>query len=269
MTKPQTRLVRVPFAGFYGAWDQDIDHVEEMEAEYNFRERQEEDHVPPELQLSERDYADILMRHTQYSIAYRKIAHAYCDAFAYALKEELGLDVPLAFESLTSPREYNFETDRLWADIPLSAVRRLFALSKADGHAKLSAYLADHCTSRSGFISHYSNAVSVWLAKPVTDWDHNELCALLCAGIAIKGDAVDISARDFERRVEDIVRDGETIYSAWSDAVDWQAVDAAVAEARADMTAELQADAPEYEPPFRCPHTLDLFHWARERGLLA
>jgi hypothetical protein len=271
VTKAIELLVRIPFAGFYESWySGEVDRAEEQEVEY-WPERQREDGIAEELQISERDYADLLFRFSDYSDAYRTIAAQYVPEFSHAVKEATEFDLRLRFESMTSPRFYNFETDRLFAYIPLSIVRAMFKESVANSHKHLGDVIAERHTSRSGFCSFYTNVPREWLDKPVRDWDHNELETLMLAWLRIRG--VDFDGqrgRDngLEWEIFESMSEGEFFYSAWSDCVDWKKVDAELKEMRADIVAQIEEDNPEYIAPApRCVFTLDLFEWAKSRGL--
>lgn len=80
------------------------------------------------------------------------------------------------FESLESPREYNFSTDRIFVDIPADEVRRMLAAVDPETLAQVAK--ARHAT-RSGFISFYSPLVGDW--GPVDDWDCNQIETLIIA----------------------------------------------------------------------------------------
>ncbi len=255
MTKVQTLITRIPFGGFYDSiWSGEIDHTESQWCEYEAESRQEEEGIPADLRLSESELADLLFRHTRYQVAYEKVAEWYVAAVSYCVKDVCDIDLRLTFESMSSPREYNFETDRLFAHIPVSVVRKLWAISKRENHARLKVRIAESYTSCDGFWSHYGNHLQHddW-RKPVTDYDHNQLCTLIEA------------VTDWQANFEDweslyyATFGDEGGYQAWESAVDWQAFDSDVAEMRADKLADLQEENPDYVPPYRCPETPDLF----------
>jgi len=192
----------------------------------------------------------------------------YVDAFDYEAGDILGLTRPdkrqrynatsgkmesekynrpslrLAFEEMTSPREYNFETDRLFCEIPLAVVRQLFAMSKAEGHATLANVIRRRFTSRSGFISFYDNDLAAWLEKPVRDWDHNELGTLLFACLELKGGA-DWENGELDMTIYYRVAEDGGITMAWESAVDWPAFEKARDEMREEKAAELRESDPE------------------------
>ena len=251
-------ITRVPFSGFYGTiWESEIDQEMERFCEYEADEREAENGIPQELRLSESEFSDILFRCFNSSIAHEKIAEWYVSAYSETVKAETGIDLHLRYESMSSPKYYNFETDRLFAYIPEKTVKALFALSKKEKHERLKARVKECFTSRSGFISHYSNDIldDEW-SCPVTDWDHNQICTLIEAIAGI--DESDNWEALYYRTFGD-----EGGYQAFESAVDWKAFDETVSELRdekaEELRAEMEANGIEWIPPYRCPETLDLF----------
>ena len=252
-------ITRVPFSGFYGTvWDSEIDNEMERFCEYEAEERQAEDGIPKDLRLSESEYSDILFRCFNVRIAHEKIAECYVSAYSETVKDETGIDLRLRYESMSSPAYYNFETDRLFAYIPAKVVKALFALSKKEKHERLIKRIKETFTSRSGFISHYSNDIldDEW-SCPVTDWDHNQICTL------IEAIAGDIDESDHFESLYYRTFGDEGGYQAFESAVDWKALDESVNELREEkaeeLRAEAEADGVEWIPPYRCSETRDLF----------
>jgi hypothetical protein len=258
MTDETTMVMNIPFSGFYESkWSGGIDHEEESHAEYEANEREEgEQSHPAELRLSETEIAEILFDVTDYSAAYATIARDYVEAFGTVMGEALDLDLKLTFESMSSPKYYNFETDRIFVNVPLEVVKELFKRSEKDGHKALKQVVHDRHTSRSGFCSWYSNDLADWLEKPVEEWDHNELMTLLGAAFALA--EVD-NGDELEWEVYEAVAYGEGFYHAWSNAVDWAACEERVAELRAEKLEAIHEDDPDFVMPEpRCPYTLEL-----------
>lgn len=248
--------IRLPFPGFYeSAYSGEVDYTAEREAEYLAEKEVEE--RPKELRLTRDQFADVLFDVTDYSAAYHAIAKDYVETFNDMVSDALELPLDLKFEELTSPRFYNFETDRVFASISDEAVSALFLLSDADHHKALGEVIKDRHTSYDGFHSFYSNDLETWLSKSVQDWDHNELETLLLAVFKLKG--IDPLNDIFMSMAE-----GEAFYHAHSEAVDWVKFDAKVEELRADLLTELHKDDPDFvEPPKRCALTPDLFEGRR------
>ena len=247
------REINIPFGGFYESmWSDILDRELEMIVENDCNDRQREDGIPTELQLDERTYSDALFYSTDYRAGEIEIARDYVDALNAKIKDELGLDLGLKFKTMESPREYNFTTDRLFSDISLKACRRMLAYSrKLDNHGSLNAKIAERHTSRSGFVSFYGNAIKDWLAKPIDEWDHNELGTLLRVIVDQLGD-------NWEWDIYECLSDHSYDYA--DKAVDWQKYQAKIDDARAELESELRADDPDYvEPAYRCPRTIDMF----------
>jgi hypothetical protein len=120
-----------------------------------------------------------------YSAIYKEVARLYGFAWVEQFTEATGIALDAQFEEMTSPKYYNFETDRLFMTISALAVAHLFEASEADNHERLTAVIKERHTSYDGFASFYSNDLGEWLSKPVGTWDHNELCTLLLAVLAI------------------------------------------------------------------------------------
>lgn len=239
----KTVSINVPFQGFYDSWYSNaIDREEEEFVDYEVNENEDgERQHPEEIRLTEYELGDLLSSHTKYSTAYETVARNYVDAFARYVADELGLEFTLEFEEMTSPRYYNFETDRLFARVPFKTMARLFAMSKAEGHETLGTTIRDRFTSYDGFISHYDNTLETWASKPLRDWDHNELCTLLLACLKIKG------AEGYEWPVFDALADSG-FYGEWSEAVDWQAFESAREDLRLEKLAQFKEENGEDAP---------------------
>lgn len=230
-------IVNLPFPGFYGSWYSDaLDSAQDRESEY-FAERERaasdnEYYQPEQLRLDAAEYGDIFFYKSDYSAAYLRVAQWACDALDLWCADNIGTArESFKFESMSSPREYNFETDRLFAEVDESVMASLLARSAShDSHATFASVIAERFTSRSGFCSFYSNDLADWLAKPLADYDHNELGTLLIAAIQT-GDDYDADNWEFELFESAMGDSGDS--EAFSDCVDWAAFDAAVIEARA------------------------------------
>lgn len=244
-------IINLPFAGFYGSWySSEVDHVEEREAE-NLAETDTAEQ-PEELRIDAAAYSQILFDVTDYSAAYREIAEKYVPSFDALVSEAIDLPLGLEFEKMDSPKEYNFSTDRIYAHIALETVQALFNRLKPGTLAEV---IRERFTSRSGFISHYSNDAAEWTEKPLDEWDHNELGTLLIAAMrdADMGD-------DWDYSVFNSMAEGEDFYTAHSNAVDWTKFEERVTEKREEMAEELRAEDPDYvAPPVRCAETIDMF----------
>lgn len=173
----EKRSIQLPFCGFYessasGMIDDGVNQA------FDYSDGGGVYNVPDECWYK-----------TPYRIDYKAISialvEAYVDAFAEQYEDETGINITPEFEELTSPREYNFETDRVFVSVPLSVVAALFTESEKDGHNHLAETIKDNCTSYDGFFSYYPNNLGAWLLKPINTWDHNELKILLEAVLDI------------------------------------------------------------------------------------
>lgn len=274
MTKALQMIIQLPFAGFYGSrYSEALDYEESQWVQYATDQyatdsADSESKHPEDLRLTDSELCDLLMSHTSYHDSYISIAKAYCDAFNNQALESFGFELGLKFESMTSPREYNFETDRLFAHIPRKTVLKLWALSKAESHKTLAEVIKGRHSSRDGFWSHYPNDLSDWTSKHVTSFDHNELETLLIAAIGIvenRAECASDGVDSFMRAIDESMFDEtELFYSAWSDSVQWSDFESARDELRAEKLDDLRESIPELcadleTRPIRCDKTLDLF----------
>jgi len=248
----ETTVMQLPFSGFYESlWSSALDSEEEYTAEA-MSEAQAEDGIPEEFRLTASEIAEAMFYAMDYRAAHLNIARQYVEAFNDWAEDETGLDLGLTFESMSSPRFYNFETDRIFATVPLATVRELFRQSAEESHARLAEILVERHTSRSGFHSFYSNDLEDWTEKPVEEWDHNELASLWLAVVGEPDDCTLYERVDF--------------YSAFDAGMDWSALEERLSERRAGKEAEWREDNPEAdmpEAPYRCSVTPDLFQSAR------
>lgn len=154
------KTVVIPFYGFYESIHSSmIDDAPNMLF-------QDDDGTPNEG-LNEH-----LWRACNYRLVYMNYAMTYARAFAD------GTGVKLKFESLQSPREYNFTTDRIFCTISREEVRRLW---REVDRVRFVALARDAFTSRSGFMSFYDPDYKTW--GSIDKWDHNQLSILLLATI--------------------------------------------------------------------------------------
>lgn len=274
MSKLTMRSVALPnFPGFYESdLSQAIDREEEQFIEYRCEENGEtgpdyETNWPDQLSLANQ-LGEMIWRNTDHRKAKLSLARQWAAAFDYHAGEVLGLTTPdtrqrwtgegmvsepyarpsigLVFEEMTSPREYNFTTDRLFAHIPLKVLRDLFKRSAADRHKTLAKAIEDRHSSYSGFVSFYSNDLREWLKKPLRDWDENELGTLLYASLKLAGAVMESREyySGFFADVRETTIENEGASSAWESSVDWPAFDASRASARREKFAAWRATDP-------------------------
>ena len=204
-------LIKLPFMGFYNSLlDSEIDSSISSMAEW---QAENEGGIPAE------EYSDFLYRFADFSKCHKTIATAYVDHFANLISEHLELDggLELEFESLESPREYNFTTDSIFAYIPEKQAAELFDYVDA---ISLQETINVHLKSRPGFISFYYEFVDEWKEKPLNLWDCNELSMILYAIV----DEIE----EFDLAI--YYRMNEAVYMAFENCVDWQKLEEAVNE---------------------------------------
>ena len=195
-------IINIPFSGFYETrWNDGLDGVEAYTVE-----ALEEEHKTGNI-------ADLIWQCANYYKSYQHVADAFVDYFNDYIKEEYELDLDLKFESMTSPREYNYDTDRIFCYITPENVQKLF---DATSTPALRQAIAERFTSRSGFISSYPNRLEDWDADPTT-WDHNQLGTLLVALLA--------DAEDYEWEIWESMSDRNVFDSAFGNCVDWEKFD--------------------------------------------
>jgi len=252
-------LTTIPFDGFYeSVHSQIIDSEIESYFQYN---DQGDSNVP-----------------WQESPDYNAIHEGYAKRYASEFNDALDVDLNLTFESLSSPREYNFTTDRIFCTIALEKAQILFDLHKSENFERLEKYIKEHFTSCDGFASSYSNQLKDWLEKPLDQWDHNEIGALIasmsnnidqyelmesamCNGFiySLICDAMPQELRDFAN-VQSMARQ-EVDFSAWQnnrayDDYVQQAYDADASVLSLDDWINRPSD---FKPPYRCNKTKDMF----------
>jgi len=152
----------IPFAGFYNSWhDRELTDT----LKQTFSDSQDE---PYSKELLERAYCKM-----NWSDAYNQYAKEFAEEFSRRF------GIKLKYKLLQSPREYNFTTDRIFCEITITEVRRIF---KAVDKDALNREIKAKFTSRDGFISFYSNSLKAW-PKDLREWDHNQIGTLISAFI--------------------------------------------------------------------------------------
>ena len=191
----------IPFCGLYhSSYDQQIDTEIEHLAEW----LAEEHNVTPEAA------SDALFTCLDCHDTWQEISRLHVATWLELFSDDFGVDLYTGheFSGLTSPKYYNFSTDRVFARVSFDGVQTLFDRHKVDGFNVFGEILKERFTSYDGFISHYSNQVEAWLEKPLDEWDHNEVCTLLIASIALAEKSPQC-VQDFNRNVEyEVMYDG-------------------------------------------------------------
>lgn len=276
-------IINLPFfPGFYcSGLSETLDYAEERQGEYDAEKECSKEYYPDtfqpeELRIDASEYCEILMGAMDYRASHTAMASDYCAAFDNWAQENLGTpENAFQFESMDSPREYNFATDRVYVTCPLAVAESLLAGIDSD---KLETVIKERFTSYDGFISHYSNRLSDWQAKPLIDWDHNEYGTLLVAAIVPHID----SESEFNHSL------CESIYEYDYEYVDqhcnWAKYESKIKELRAEKLAEWIETDPESAAKYvaQCKETLDILpialgeldsesrqQWEAQAGIIA
>ena len=158
----------IPFDGFYNSYiSSDIEHQigQQIEWDCDIYDLNEN-----EQQILWDNYLSV-----NRSSFYNEIAEHYTDLYIDALNERLeGFTLKAKFNLLTSPREYNFETDRIFIDIERDHAIDFIKYIIKNHKKELEKKIQDRFTSRSGFWSHYKNGLDLW-TKDYSEWDHNQI----------------------------------------------------------------------------------------------
>lgn len=142
------------------------------------------------------------------SAASLAISRAWVEAF----NEKTGLS--LRFESMQSPKEYNFTTDRVFVEIVSEDFAKLKVLIGGSVFKKV---LKDKFTSYDGFASFYSsNPEDAEWQKPFDEWDHNQLEALIQTFVLSH---ITDNIKDFLQTLYYRVCDSDAVGAGWSASV--------------------------------------------------
>ncbi len=176
--------VKIPFSGFYNSsHDALFDGYLEREQDYLFTEYEitAEQYIKlSELFISEINWKEV----------HKGYAKAYCSALVELIEDESRqyredstgkrflsepFNLQLEFETLESPREYNFSTDCIYAKIPLVQLESMLELIPLEDWK---AFVKEKCTSYDGFISFYLSNYDEW-EKDLEKWGEARLGMIL------------------------------------------------------------------------------------------
>jgi hypothetical protein len=228
-------LFNIPsFPGFYNSdLDAEFDHVSERNAEY-WAEQDTGEHgaeYANATPLDSQDYAGLIWDAMDWSAAHAHAAREWCASFDHVASASLGFKLELSFESMHSPREYNFTTDRIFAYMQEETAKRLLDATPRETLAEV---IEERFTSRSGFISHYSNDVQDWFDQGADAWDFNQWATVLEAALR----AVRDGEREVSEEVFDHMTDSNDFDTAFDNGMDWAKFEAAKEERRAEKREE-------------------------------
>ena len=153
-------LTQIPFSGFYSSI-----HDSEFDREFEFMF---EDYAETTGQDMPQALIDGLFDSVNWQGAREYYAKEYVEAFLHEFQIEG------AFESLISPRFYNYTTDRVFAYISRDSVAHMW---RAVNKRLFGLTCEKLFTSYDGFASSYSPNWKTW--GRISQWDHNQIYALV------------------------------------------------------------------------------------------
>lgn len=227
----------LPFSGFYNSiWSSELDQCKIQQIEHWMEEDKYSGLEADQLE-------EALSDHIDYRAACIDVVKAYVSRFEDWINGELDLDIHLEFVEMVSPREYNFTTDRIFVKISRSDLAKLY---RKVGRQAVREEAKTHFTSRSGFISFYSPLIEEW--GSIREWDYNQVGMIFQAAVDSVDHPEDVDMAIYYGMSEDI-------YNAWSNNVDWDAVEQDLGELMLIEAGEIELEAGEIEPDARkFPH---------------
>ena len=156
----------IPFQGFYNSL---YSYAMEGEIESSL------DWYTEDYNLSETQRDTLANGYLEKNVSkfYHNVSKDYAEAFIYEIERETGLSLDAKFESMESPKEYNFQTDRLFIELPQASAVAFVDYILANHKEELEKLIAQRFTSRDGFWSNYKNTLEAW-GNP-SEWDYNQL----------------------------------------------------------------------------------------------
>jgi hypothetical protein len=170
-------IIQLPFSGFYDSWHGQCLNDEVFNSMFtDYATGCENNDKLSDIAYDLINWLDV---HTDYAREYVK-----------NFNSEFNLN--LTFESLQSPREYNFATDRIFAEISVQEIHKLFENVKVE---LLEKNAREMFASRDGFSSFYNPDWTTW--GDVLTWDHNQLHCLIYAFLEQYSNNVDGEFNDY------------------------------------------------------------------------
>ena len=156
----------IPFQGYYGS---QIDSFIDSHIEYEI------EHIKEEYKANEKQLETIAngFMSTNVNSFYWTLSKDYAEEFIFLLENEIGFKLNASFESLESPKEYNFSTDRIFIELPENRAIEFVNYILKNHKEELEDLIKKRFTSQSGFISFYPNSLEDW-GNPI-EWDYNQL----------------------------------------------------------------------------------------------
>ncbi len=191
----------IPFSGFYESW-----HNENLKNAFDSIFQDDSGMIPDRISRA--------YNACDSKIKWRQAQNEYSREYVEALNHFLGESL-LAFDSLESPREYNFTTDRIFCEI---SRENLIKAYKATPAVMLQTVISDQFTSRDGFTSFYPDNLDSWdlesrlVAGKGKPLDHNEAGAVIEAYLA---------TRYYSNRIAGLPDSENEAQKAYDDCCEW------------------------------------------------
>ena len=146
------------FNGFYNTLFENIlDNAVDNQIEY-YNEQNESD-----------------LNYDNFNFGFITIKNEICKDAVSKIEEklnEIGINCTINFETLVSPREYNFSNDSINIEINFKKFSRVIEILEQN-YDSFSQYIKEHYTSRDGFVSSHSSYASDWI-KDLRENPENE-----------------------------------------------------------------------------------------------
>ncbi|MBX9656810.1 hypothetical protein K2Y11_24595 [bacterium] len=199
--KDGEQLAVLPFAGFDNPfWDEVIG--EQLAFEGSNLASADDDEDP----LDEDIYRDLIDGFWNPAKGLVYLSTIYAKSFGEKILEKAKVSARVEFESLDLTSDAQSSPDRIFVKMTKNLVVALFEMSAAKEHKRLARECIYHFQDRGNYYSSYDPDHNALLAKPVEQWDHNELLVLICATI---GNNVEGEIRD------DMVDGGHFLEAFW------------------------------------------------------
>ena len=143
------------------------------------------------------DFYEYIHDHIDYGKIYKEYSRHYALLYTDQIRELLEpYGYITAFDyldvELHSPREYNFETDKIFVNITDDVLRVLYKATLDLCEREFNDVCSSRHMSRSGFISFYNPVWQTW-ADDVTEWESPQVESMIIALMNhLHGDAFDV-----------------------------------------------------------------------------
>lgn len=133
-----------------------------------------------EIETDEKEYDDFnnWITDKKYRETKKRYINDYTDNFLNLIYGYTKINLDYTDLEMTSPREYNYGTDRLFIKVDFEKLKKLYEIVDKK---ILKETIKDSFTSYSGFSSHYSNDIDNKEWTDINDFDHNQWNAVFDA----------------------------------------------------------------------------------------